>query len=107
MAINAGDLNKRIQIYNKATTQNEYGAISDTWELISNTFANIKPLGGRELYNAKQLHEDATFNITVRYKSGLNTTMRFKFHDRHFDILNIINVDEKNECQVCLCKEVI
>jgi SPP1 family predicted phage head-tail adaptor len=107
MGINAGMLDKRITIQYQSKMQDSYGSEVITWTDLKTVWANVKPLSGREYNTAKQLYSESTTKITIRYRTGLDTSMRFFYNNKYYYILNVVNSDEKNEELVLLCKEVI
>ena len=105
--INAGELNHRIEIQSATETTNEAGGNVQTWATLNTRWASIKPLAGRELFNAQQVKADVTHKICLRYHETLTPHMRFKFGSRIFNIASAINPDSQRVEHECLCKEEI
>lgn len=105
--INAGELNRRVTIQYQAKTQDTDGAEIVTWTDLDTVWAKIETLQGREYFAAQQVKSEASSKITIRYKTGLDTTMRFKYGNRHLYMLNMQDVNERGEELLFLCKEVI
>lgn len=106
--MNPGLLNKRISISGKSKTKSSYGGYVEDWVEIAMVWANIKPLRGRELFQAKQVQAEIETKITIRYRTGIKSDMRVTYGDRTFQIVAPpINVDEKNQYLEILCKEVV
>jgi SPP1 family predicted phage head-tail adaptor len=103
--INAGELNKKITIEYQSKTLNDCGFEAITWTVLASVWSKITPLSGREFFAAQQAQSEASVKILTRYRSGIDTTMRFKFGNKYYYILSIQNVDEANKELVFLCKE--
>ena len=103
----AGTLRHYITIESQATTQNAAGEPSGTWSASSYAYAAIWPLRGSEYLNASQERSSVTHRVRIRYLSGLAPENRIKFGSRYFNIVSIINVDERNIYQDIMASEVI
>jgi SPP1 family predicted phage head-tail adaptor len=66
----------------------------------------VEPLQGRELWTAKQVVAEVTHRIRFRHLSGVVPTQRVVFGSRTFEILSVINPEERNRELELLCKEV-
>src|SRR5438874_1143551 len=66
----------------------------------------IKPLGGRELYSAKQFSSEATHKIRIRYFPGISTKMRVRdlFTGEEYDIQYIQNEEFQYRWLSLFCK---
>jgi len=101
----AGRLDKWVQI-EKGTETNTSGVISIAWATFANVWASVAPLHGREYYDAQQVVADVTHKICMRYVSGVTAKMRVRLGSRYFAIeAPPINVEERNEELVLMCKE--
>lgn len=86
--------------------QNKYGE-PIKWDDGITTRAGIYPISGKEFYAAETVNSEVTHKINIRYTEGLKPSMRIKFENRYFDIISIINFQEKNIMLQLLCKELI
>jgi SPP1 family predicted phage head-tail adaptor len=83
------------------------------WLPLATVWAEIKPLTGRELLWAQSIVADVTHQVTIRYFAGLAQTpkMRFLYRDpksgtqRIFNIVAILNDEERNRRMTVLCRE--
>lgn len=106
--MNPGQLNKRITFLEQTASQNSYGESENTWNEIATVWANVKPLQGRELYLAKQVHAEISSKITIRYRPGVLPKMRIKYGVRTLEIIAPpIDIEEKNLFLEIACKEVM
>ena len=107
--INAGKLRHRIAIQRKTVEKNTYGEEVVVFVDRIQTWASIEPLSGREYYQANQTQSSVDHRISMRYQSGIQTYDRVKFKSgetvRYFDILSVINLEERNITLELMCKE--
>jgi len=117
--LRAGLLNKIVTIQTKpSTAQDEYGAPSGStsWHNDTDMYAGIWPLKGSEYHLANQGQSEVTHKIQMRWMpladgTAINPRCRVKWHDpeleidRYFEIISVINIDEKNRTVQLMCKE--
>jgi SPP1 family predicted phage head-tail adaptor len=103
--MNIGKLNKRLAIQSAIETRGNSGQVIKLWTTDDIRWGWIEPLQGKEAQTVKQVEASTTHRITIRYYSGLSTQHRFMYAGRIFDILAIIDQDEKHEQMQCLCVE--
>lgn len=104
----ASRLRHRITIYRPPDPEvdvDEAGQPLDEWVRVTETWAEIKPLSGRELFAAQQANAEVTARITLRYRIDIDRTMKVVFGKEEFEILYTIHKDySKKELQL-MCKE--
>ena len=114
----AGLLRNSITIQTRpSTAQNEYGEPSSTsWHDDTDTFAGIWPLRGTEYHQANQGQSQVSHKIQMRWMpladgTAINPRCRIKWHDpeleadRYFEIVSVINIDERNRTIQLMCSE--
>jgi SPP1 family predicted phage head-tail adaptor len=94
--VRIGKPRHRIAIERVTETQDIDGSAIETWSTHATVQASIEPISGREYFSAQSTQADVTHCIGIRYLSGIVPKMRVKFASRIFDILSVINVDERN-----------
>lgn len=99
-----GKLRHRIAIEQRTLTRNAYGEEVETWGVLFQAWAQVRALRGNELFKAQQVQSSCTHEVLMRYRPGLDATMRVNFRGQ---ILNILGLppDEKNESLRLLCVE--
>lgn len=107
--INPGEYRHIITIQKKTGAQNEYGEETEDWVDYITTRAGIYPVSGKEFFSADATRAEITHKVNMRYIPGKEITpdMRVKFQDRYFQILSVINFQEKNVEYQLMCKELI
>ncbi len=83
------------------------GGHARTWSTTATVPAEIKPLSGREQLHAMQLEDAVTHRITIRYRSDVIPTTKWRvlFGTRTFNIRSVLNVDERNKFLIMLADE--
>jgi len=100
-------LNKRVTISKVEITPGAgpYGGSAETLVPVCTVWAAIEPLRGREYFAAMAEHADVTTRIRIRYRDGIDRTMRVKYGETEFEVLHIIHPEfAKKELQL-MCKE--
>lgn len=101
----AGKLRHRVDIQKPTNAQNSLGETVPTFVDQDRVWAEVMPLSGRELLAARQTTGEVTHQVTIRWRDGLTPTHRIRFGTRIFEILSVINVEERNREMRVLCKE--
>ena len=105
MPIQAGQLRHRVAIQANTPTRSATGAEVPGWTLVADRWAAVLPQAGREFYAAKQIHADVTHLITIRGPLDVRPEMRIQMNGRLFDILSVIDVEERHQELRLLCRE--
>lgn len=93
----AGELRRRVTIQQRAATQDTFGGQSTSWtDWQTNVPCAIQPLAGRELMAARAVNAETTHMIDMRYMPGLTAAMRILYGTRVFNIVSVVNVEERN-----------
>lgn len=79
----------------------------ENWTDAASLWASIKPVSGREFYAVEQSQSEVTHKIDCRYRAGLTTDMRIRFGSRRFEIISIIDWEERHESLLIMCKELV
>ena len=101
----AGKLRYKITIQDYTESQNSYGEVTKTWEDYATVWASIEPIRGREFWESQQINAEVTAKITIRYLAGVTPKMRVKYEARIFEIISVINPEERNKDLQLMVKE--
>ncbi|KKK96550.1 hypothetical protein LCGC14_2661640 [marine sediment metagenome] len=101
----AGKLRHKIDIQQFTTTKDSYGEDIKTWASFHKTFAEIRPLRGKEYFDTQQIVPEVDNKIVIRYRSGIAPTMRVVWGSRTYEIRSVINFDERNVMMEMLAVE--
>ena len=77
------------------------------WRNVRTVWAAIDPVSGREFYAAEQSQSQVTHKIRCRYFPGAETAQRILFRDRVFQIISILDWEERHESFLIIAKELV
>lgn len=110
--MNPGKRDKKIKILKFNEKENDgAGGFTDDWkkeigwDLVFTTYAYIRPIRGRNFYEAQQGQSELTHEINIRYRKGLDSSMIIVYDNRRFDIQYVKNIEEKNKELELICVE--
>lgn len=85
-----------------SSTRDEYGQVNttNTYSTLALRTVAIEAIGSNEVLNSGKPEGVQTYKITQRYLSGLKLKDRMKYDNRYFEVISIINIDERNQWQV-------
>ncbi len=105
----------RITLQSASTVSDAYGGRGTSWVDVSDLWAIVEPMAGRELFISAQLQSRVDAKITIRWRSELADTTagakyRVKLGTRLYNIKAIKNLDadmkhEGSNYQLMLCVE--
>src|SRR4051812_26672811 len=100
-------MRERIAIQLNTPTQDEDGAIVDSWATITGgtVWAQVKTLSGYEGTVARQVNADVNLAIIIRFLDGITPRHRVVYRSRNLDINAVLNVNERRIKTVLLCTE--
>jgi len=102
----AGKLRHRVTIQQPVeSSPNEYNEDTITWTDVCKVWAEIVPTTAAEFQRNERISMDSTHVVTIRYRSGLDSTMRVVYDSRNLNIDSIINKDERGIRLELVCKE--
>ena len=102
----SGRLNRRITIQELSISKNQYSEDIESWVDVATIWAHIEPLRGREYWQAKQVVGEVTGRITIRYLAGIDEKMRVIYGNKTYNILAVINLDERNRTLQLLVRQI-
>ncbi len=86
VGIDAGKLQHRVTFQRDTGTPDAIGGNAPTWATVFSVWANIEPLTGRDIILGYQISPDTTHKVTIRYRPGLHSAMRFTWAGRVFHL---------------------
>lgn len=102
----AGQLRKRIRLQQRSSAQDSSGEQVHVWSDVATVWAEISPVTGRELQAAGAVQQEASHTVTMRYRAGLDASMRILYGTRIFNIVAPpIDEDERHRQFTVLCSE--
>jgi len=101
----AGRLRHRVTLQSKTETRDSYGGAVITWSDVATVYAAIEPLSGREWFAQQQVQSEVSVRIVVRYRAGITAANRIAHGATYYDILSVINHDEKDHMITLMCRQ--
>lgn len=95
-ALDPAKLRHRIEIQSVTQTADGAGGYTESWATVATVWASIEPANGREKWMAMQTETYMTHVIMCRYQSSITTAKRILFGARKFDIVEVLNIEERN-----------
>lgn len=103
----AGRLRHQVTIQEKVVVQNDYGEEEITWSDVVTLWASIEPLRGQEFTQYRREGAELTTRIVTRHYPGIVPEMRATEGAHAWDILSVINVDERDRELHLMCRELV
>ena len=82
-----GRLRHLVSLEKYFETFDEFGASVFTYTEFMKAWAEIRPLLGQEHFNEMEVHAEQTHRIMMRYRPGIEQTMRILYDGRYFEVL--------------------
>jgi SPP1 family predicted phage head-tail adaptor len=105
LLMRAGLLRHRLTIQEPTQTQNDFDEWVDSWGDWATVWGSIEPNLGKRYFEAKQANSEVEGLIRIRYREGIEPTMRITFGDRIFKIISIVHPFERKRELHILYKE--
>ena len=81
------------------------GGHAENWAEIATVFARIEPVSATSRFGPDQTMETVTHRVTLRWRGGVASGMRFVKQDRIFDIVTVHDPDDTGRYLVCRARE--
>lgn len=98
-------LRQRVTLEEMQRVPDGGGGFVESWSPIVTLFADIKPAGGRERVEHDRLAGRVSHEIVLRYRTGVVPAMRFRTGTRVYEILAVLDFEERHRWLKCLCEE--
>ena len=106
MNINPGELDKRINIYEKTTAIDDDGFQSEQTKLIHSCWGRYTRKTGLSMDEAGSEVNHASIRFLIRYTAKtLHTSMFVLYKGKRYDILDINDFDDAHEYIEIYCEE--
>ncbi|HEJ6909085.1 TPA: phage head closure protein [Serratia marcescens] len=87
----AGKLSHRITLQKPVKVQDTTsGEMIDTWQDVSNLWAEVSPLSAREFVAAQAMQNAVTTRIKIRYRQDISAKHRILFRGNIFNIEGVL-----------------
>ncbi len=85
-----GRLRHWVRIEQFVSSRGSDGVLIEGWELVAETWASIEPLSAREFVAASATQSKVTARITIRYRDGIEPTMRIVHRGNLYNIEGVL-----------------
>lgn len=106
----AGKLRHRVWLMkgHERDIADEHGAFNVQWEIWKTARAAIRSASGAEVVTRGHIEATVTHVVTIRFVADVTARMQVWFvDDRKFDIVAVLNEDERSRTQELHCVEVV
>lgn len=94
MTINVSEMNRRVVLESYTYTQGDAGGSTPVLAESVTVWAKVEQKGGSMSFTQSQLMADATYQITMRYRSGVTTNWNVVYEGQTFMINKIVTDTE-------------
>ena len=84
-----GRLDRRITIQQSTPTQDAAGQPIESWAALATVWAEVVPVGGSEVFQAKQFGAEAVAKFRIRYRGDVTRAMRVVYDSDNYDISDV------------------
>ena len=105
MVTSIGRMRHRVTIQSPTATTDTGGGKSVAWGTLKEVFADIQPANTSYGTKHEQETETVTHKVVIRHRADIGTNYRIKFGSRIFNIVGILNPDERSKFLEISCTE--
>jgi SPP1 family predicted phage head-tail adaptor len=99
------NLDKKVSIERIGSAQDSTGQLVETWTETSTPWASIRPISGREYFNASGEKAEVTHEIVLRHGVTVAPRDRVVYSTRTFNIRSVLNLEERDRYLKLMCVE--
>jgi SPP1 family predicted phage head-tail adaptor len=103
----AGDLRKRIAIRTPTHAEDGMGGYTTTYTTRATVWAAIWPVSAKEQIQAMGQSMEISHRVRIRYLKTFSPEWKLRRGSRDFNVVSIINPQERNQWLDLMVKEVI
>ena len=101
-----GVMRQRLSLEAAAESTDESGALQSTWSPLGDVWGQIVPASSGDRFIAERQEETVTHRILIRWRSDVQSGMRFRLSGRTFVVRSAIDPDERQRVLICRCEEI-
>lgn len=91
MSLAAGKLQHRVTLQQQQAAQDATtGEMLVTWADVADLWASVEPLSAREFIASAAGQSQVSARITIRYRAGVNATMRFLHRGKIYNVAGVL-----------------
>lgn len=93
--MNAGRLDRKIELHSPTTTTDSFGQSSETFAKVADVWAMKKDTAAREIVEADQLVAMVRTEWTIRHRTDINETWIVKYESTDYEIKGILEIGRR------------
>lgn len=101
----SGQLRHQVDIQSMTRNADGMGGWSEEWTTLASVRAAIWPKRMMERVEGDKRTSTITHQIRVRYLDGVDETCRVMFGDRIFEVVSVVNPEERGRHLDLMCEE--
>ena len=105
--MNPGVKTHQILLQIKTITQDTEGNATETWNSWRTVWCQPLPKDGREYYRFSVNNSEITEVFRIDYIAGVNAHQQIQFKNKSFEIISVVDQDERNMELFITCKAVV
>ncbi len=86
---NPGRLDRRIVIEQSTPAQDSSGQPVESWAELATVWAEVVPVGGSEIFQAKQFGAETVKKFRIRWRGDVTAKMRVVYDSANYDIADV------------------
>lgn len=103
--LQAGTLNRVVEVQSRATTKDGFGHQSDAWTTVFTARASIEPMSGAEMVAAGMQVGETMSTVVMRWRAGVTSAMRLLYAGNIYTILAVLDENEKHRKLTLTCQQ--
>lgn len=101
-----GALRQRVTLEAPIDAPDGAGGFSQSYVPVAQLWARIAPTGARQDFVEERQEQTIGHVVTIRWREGVTSGMRFVHRGRHFAIRAVFDPDEGRRFLQCQCEEI-
>ncbi|MBV8850674.1 MAG: phage head closure protein [Methylobacteriaceae bacterium] len=101
-----GIMRQRLSLEAASESSDESGALQATWSPQGDLWGQIVPASSGDRFLADRQEEAVTHRILTRWRSDMQSGMRFRLGARTFLVRSVFDPDERRRMLICRCEEI-
>ena len=89
----SGRFNQLVALQRRAAGTDARGQPNGAWTTFATVWARVRPQRGREFFAAGQTQEAAGVMFDIRYRTGLDGTVRVVWNEQPHDVISVADVE--------------
>lgn len=81
-----GQLDQRIELEHIVQAPDGGGGYVESWVSYAHVWANVRPMSGRERFQAQQTQAAADYRFTIRYRDDVTEADRIRWRGKTYNI---------------------